>query len=251
MEVLARIQPLVAAFTDTSDETGRIEQLAALRAATDEAYGADAAALAAAIRERDGTIAAIVALLDASSSLAQQMALSFIGNLLNEQFDARARETLTLFVGCGGLAALQAQLYAPQPVSLFACAVLQNLTSLDPHTACATLREQGCEDALAPLFSSADASVSSYATAVLANLRATDPAPPTDDALEEAMRMRRLTSIVYQLQRGRAIALVQGAARQWVIRYREGKQQALAERRVASDTGSGTRSEEGGVVASI
>jgi len=213
-------EQLVAAFVSAStDDNRRSEALDALREAADEAYGADAAALGAAVREGGG-IAGLVACLESPDGELQQLTMALLGNLLTDVFDPQARATLSLFAEGGGLMSLQKALSQGHPVNLFACATLQNLTSLDPFDTCAKLRAQGVSAALAALVSDSDESVSSYATAVLANLRAFDPNPEADEAVDEAIRMRRLAAIVEQMRTGKALAVVQGSAIRWVQRKR-------------------------------
>jgi len=212
-------EKLVGALTTASDDGSRVDALDSLRVAAEESYGADAAALAAAVRDGGG-IECVVSCVASSDSETQQCALSLLGNLLTDVFDRAARESLAKFVACGGLPPLQAALGAGYPTSVFACAVLQNMTSLDPFDTCAKLREQGCARALGALVGSDDETVSSYATAVLANLRAYDPEPEADDAVDEAIRQRRLAAVVEQMRTRKAVATVQGAAVRWVRRRR-------------------------------
>ena len=77
-----------------------------------------------------------------SSAEAQQCAMALLGNLMTDEFDHEARQSLQMFVAGGGLSSLQSKLSAEQPICLFACATLQNLTSLDPIGCCNVLREQ-------------------------------------------------------------------------------------------------------------
>ena len=191
-----------------------------LRGSAEEAYGADAAAIGAAIRD-GGAIPHLVACIGSSDSDVQHSAMSLLGNLLSDVYDRESRATLALFVAAGGLAELQRFLRAPKPTNLFACAALQNVTSLDPFDTCAKLREQGCATDLRSLVSSSDQTVSSYATAVLANLRAYDPFAENDEAVEEAIRERRLAALVEQMRTGKAVASLQAAALRSIRRRRE------------------------------
>ena len=149
--------------------------------------------------------------------------MALLGNLLTDEFDREARQSLQMFAAAGGLSSLQSKLSAEHPICLFACATLQNVTSLDPIGCCNVLREQGCAGELSRLVTSGDEDLSSYATAVLANLRAYDPNPEANDGIEEAIRMRRLAAIVEQMRSGKAVASVQGAAKRWVERRRAAK----------------------------
>ena len=161
-----------------------------------------------------GGLTTLVTCIDSPLAETQQNAMALLGNLLTDVFDYYAVKTLGGFVSAGGLMALQRQLSAPYPVNVFACATLQNVTSLDPMDCCTQLREQGCGKELSKLLGSGDETLVGYATAVLANLRAYDPSPEVDDALEESIRMRRLAAIVEQMRHGKAF-LVQGAAHRW------------------------------------
>jgi hypothetical protein len=60
-------------------------------------------------------------------------------------------------------------------------------------------------------------------TAVLANLRAQDPEPKSNPAIEEAIRMRRLASIVEMMQTGKAVSTVHRLASRWLVRHRARK----------------------------
>jgi hypothetical protein len=135
-------------------------------------------------------------------------------------FDRDARKSLEVFTASGGLKSLQTQLGSEYPLNVLACATLQNVTGLDPFECCRQLREQGCVDELAKLVVSEDELVASYATAVVANLRAYDPNPQSNDALDEAIRMRRLAAIVEQMRTDRAVAAMQAVASRWVQRKR-------------------------------
>jgi hypothetical protein len=225
----------VSAFV-TAPSDSIADALEALRATAEVAYGADASAIGAAIRD-GGAIPHLVACIGSSDSDVQHSAMSLLGNLLTDVYDRESRATLALFVAAGGLAALQRCLLAPEPTNLYACAALQNVTSLDPFDTCAKLREQGCAADLLTLVSSSDETVSSYATAVLANLRAYDPFAEDDDEVEEAIRMRRLAAIVEQMRTGKAVAAVQGAAIRW-IRWVRRRQALLADEAAAERAAS-------------
>jgi len=220
---LSTAEKLVAAVVLASDEDVRLSALDELRQFTNDAYGADAAAIGAAVRA-GGAMAVLVSCVDSSSSDLQQTVLSLLGNLLTDVFDRHARKSLALFVEAGGLAALQAGLRADYPVNLFATATLQNITSLDAFETCARLREQKCADELiAMMHATDDAVMKSYVTAVLANLRAQDPEPKSNPAIEEAIRMRRLASIVEMMQTGKAVSTVHRLASRWLVRHRARK----------------------------
>lgn len=225
----------VSAFV-TAPSDSIADALEALRATAEVAYGADASAIGAAIRD-GGAIPHLVACIGSSDSDVQHSAMSLLGNLLSDVYDRESRATLAIFVADGGLAALQRCLRAPEPTNLYACAALQNVTSLDPFDTCAKLREQGCAADLLTLVSSSDETVSSYATAVLANLRAYDPFAEDDDEVEEAIRMRRLAAIVEQMRTGKAVAAVQGAAIRW-IRWVRRRQALLADEAAAERAAS-------------
>jgi len=212
-------EKLVSALAEASSDDARIASLEALREAAEEAYGADASALGAAVRDCGG-IPALSACVGSLVDELRQGAMSLLGNLLTDVFDREARASLSLFAASGGLVALQRALGGAYPTNLFACATLQNVTSLDPFDTCTALRDAGCGAELGKLVGSEDATVASYATAVLANLRAYDPEPTSDDAVEEAIRARRLAAVVDQMREGRAIATMQGAASRWVRRKR-------------------------------
>ena len=209
----------VSAFVTASSDS-IADALAAIRATAEVAFGADASAIGAAVRD-GGAIPHLVACIGSSDSDVQHSAMSLLGNLLSDVYDRESRATLALFVAAGGLAELQRFLRAPKPTNLFACAALQNVTSLDPFDTCAKLREQGCATDLRSLVSSSDQTVSSYATAVLANLRAYDPFAENDEAVEEAIRERRLAALVEQMRTGKAVASLQAAALRWIRRRRE------------------------------
>ena len=133
-------EQLVATLAAAADDGARFAALDALREAADDAYGADAAALAAAVRDGGG-IEALMSCLRSSSVDAQQCAMALLGNLLTDEFDHEARQSLKMFAAAGGLGSLQSKLSAEQPICLFACATLQNVTSLDPIGCCSALRE--------------------------------------------------------------------------------------------------------------
>ena len=69
--------------------------------------------------------------------------MALLGNLLTDVYDSFARESLAMFTASGGLGALQNKLDAEYPTNLYACATLQNMTSLDPFDCCTQLREAG------------------------------------------------------------------------------------------------------------
>ena len=59
-----------------------------------------------------------------------------------------------------------------------------------------------------------------YATGALANIRAYDPDPSSDPALEEMLRLRRLRDIVEAMQSRKATDKVQFYAKRWIDRHR-------------------------------
>ena len=62
-----------------------------------------------------------------------QCTMSLLGNLLTDVFDSRARDSLALFVGAGGLQRCLDLVDAEYPINLYASAALQNVTALDPE----------------------------------------------------------------------------------------------------------------------
>ena len=220
----ARANVLVASLVQSTSDDARSDALDQLNSVADHSYGADAAALAAAVRESGG-IRALIACINSydgdptKCDELPQGALALIGNLLTDVFDPEADLSLAAFIEQDGLDSLQGVLRRDERgIQLYVCAVLQNATSLDPDALCQTLRSRGLMADLAPLLSSNNETLASYATAVLANLRAHDPYPVADGALDEAIRRRRLVAIVEQMRSGKAIDIVQRAATRWVNR---------------------------------
>ena len=212
------VTPLIAQFVGP-DKQASDSALAVLSDIASDSYGAEAANLAALLRS-GGCIPLLVNRMDDPGMDVQQCAMSLVGNLLTDVFDEQARVTLDLFAAAGGLPSLQAKLKAEYPLNLFAAAALQNVTALDPEDCCALLREQSCDTVLTSLVQSDNEQVSMYATGALANLRAYDPAPPEDPALEEMLRMRRLRDIVEAMQSKKATDKVQFYAKRWIDRHR-------------------------------
>ena len=62
-----------------------------------------------------------------------------------------------------------------------------------------------------------------YATGALANIRAYDPSPKADPALEEALRMRRLRDVVEAMQSRKSVDKIHFYASRWVHRRRAAK----------------------------
>ena len=220
----ARANVLVASLVQSTSDDARSDALDQLNSVADHSYGADAAALAAAVRESGG-IRALIACINSydgdptKCDELPQGALALIGNLLTDVFDPEADLSLAAFIEQDGLDSLQGVLRRDERgIQLYVCAVLQNATSLDPDALCQTLRSRGLMTDLVPLLSSNNETLASYATAVLANLRAHDPNPVADGALDEAIRRRRLAAIVEQMRSGKAINIVQRAATRWVSR---------------------------------
>ena len=220
----ARANVLVASLVHSISDDTRSDALDQLNSVADNSYGADAAALAAAVRESGG-IRALIACINTydgdptKSDELPQGALALVGNLLTDVFDPEADLSLAAFIEHDGLDSLQGVLRRDERgIQLYVCAVLQNATSLDPDALCQTLRSRGLMTDLEPLLSSNNETLASYATAVLANLRAHDPNPVADGALDEAIRRRRLAAIVEQMRSGKAINVVQRAATRWVSR---------------------------------
>jgi len=98
----------VSAFV-TAPSDSIADALEALRATAEVAYGADASAIGAAIRD-GGAIPHLVACIGSSDSDVQHSAMSLLGNLLSDVYDRESRATLAIFVadGGGGAAALLA-----------------------------------------------------------------------------------------------------------------------------------------------
>lgn len=211
---------LASDVTEAADEDARALALYAVCAAAGDAYGPKAEELAKALRDC-GTIAVLTKCIDSESSELQQLAMSTLGNLLTDVFDPNARETLTLFLQAGGLKRLRRKLKSDYPVCVFAAAVLQNLTSLDPFDVCERLRAQGCERDLKEMRDKHDDEiVADYVLAVLANLRITDPDAGSDPELDEAIRQRRIASVARSIMVSRAIAIINSRARQMLQRAR-------------------------------
>jgi hypothetical protein len=222
----------VGALTTAADDGARLEAVSALLAAAEDSYGAEAAALGEALREGGG-VGVLAACLSSPSAELVQTTLSLLGNALTDVFDVDARTTLQVFTAAGGLQPLVAATGAPHPLNIVAAATLQNVTSLDPHECCVALRAIGCAPALRTLMDTAEAAgdvtLKSYATGALANLRAFDPDAAADEELEEALKLRRLASIVEQMRSGRAVDAVQAAASRWVaLRRRRADERAAA-----------------------
>ena len=220
----ARANVLVASLVHSISDDTRSDALDQLNSVADNSYGADAAALAAAVRESGG-IRALIACINTydgdptKSDELPQGALALVGNLLTDVFDPEADLSLAAFIEHDGLDSLQGVLRRDERgIQLYVCAVLQNATSLDPDALCQTLRSRGLMTDLEPLLSSNNETLASYATAVLANLRAHDPNPVADGAFDEAIRRRRLAAIVEQMRSGKAINIVQRAVTRWVSR---------------------------------
>ena len=216
---------LVAAFNDAEDDDRRILALNSLYEAAQDAYGADAAATAAAVR-KGGAIDGLTKCIESNSAELQQFSLALLGNLLTDAFDANAKLSLALFVESGGLTVLLRVLHAEHPMVVFTLAALQNVTSLGSRQICLKVRELGYEKELMVLkkaFEDADETVSDYITAVLSNLRLLAPDTLTvdcDPALEEAIRMRRIKSVAQTIKSLNAATTMQRLGRRWIWRHR-------------------------------
>ena len=216
---------LVAAFNDAEDDDRRILALNSLYEAAQDAYGADAAATAAAVR-KGGAIDGLTKCIESNSAELQQLSLALLGNLLTDAFDASARLSLALFVESGGLFVLLRVLHAEHPLVVFTLAALQNVTSLGSRQICLKVRELGYEKELIVLkkaLKDEDETVSDYITAVLSNLRLLAPDTATvdsDPALEEAIRMRRLKSVAQTIKSLNAATMMQRLGRRWIRRHR-------------------------------
>lgn len=216
---------LVAAFNDAEDDDRRILALNSLYEAAQDAYGADAAATAAAVR-KGGAIDGLTKCIESNSAELQQFSLALLGNLLTDAFDASAKLSLALFVESDGLTVLLRVLHAEHPMVVFTLAALQNVTSLGSRQICLKVRELGYEKELMVLkkaFKDADETVSDYITAVLSNLRLLAPDTLTvdcDPALEEAIRMRRIKSVAQTIKSLNAATTMQRLGRRWIWRHR-------------------------------
>jgi hypothetical protein len=216
---------LVAAFNDAEDDDRRILALNSLYEAAHDAYGADAAATAAAVR-KGGAIDGLTKCIESNSAELQQLSLALLGNLLTDAFDASARLSLALFVESGGLFVLLRVLHAEHPLVVFTLAALQNVTSLGSRQICLKVRELGFDKELIVLkkaLKDEDETVSDYITAVLSNLRLLAPDTATvdsDPALEEAIRMRRLKSVAKTIKSLNAATMMQRLGRRWIRRHR-------------------------------
>ena len=216
---------LVAAFNDAEDDDRRILALNSLYEAAQDAYGADAAATAAAVR-KGGAIDGLTKCIESNSAELQQFSLALLGNLLTDAFDANAKLSLALFVESDGLTVLLRVLHAEHPMVVFTLAALQNVTSLGSRQICLKVRELGYEKELMVLkkaLKDEDETVSDYITAVLSNLRLLAPDTATvdsDPALEEAIRMRRLKSVAKTIKSLNAATMMQRLGRRWIRRHR-------------------------------
>ena len=216
---------LVAAFNDAEDDDRRILALNSLYEAAQDAYGADAAATAAAVR-KGGAIDGLTKCIESNSAELQQFSLALLGNLLTDAFDASARLSLALFVESGGLIVLLRMLHAEHPLVVFTLAALQNVTSLGSRQICLKVRELGFDKELIVLkkaLKDEDETVSDYITAVLSNLRLLAPDTLTvdcDPALEEAIRMRRIKSVAQTIKSLNAATTMQRLGRRWIWRHR-------------------------------
>ena len=216
---------LVAAFNDAEDDDRRILALNSLYEAAQDAYGADAAATAAAVR-KGGAIDGLTKCIESNSAELQQFSLALLGNLLTDAFDASAKLSLALFVESGGLTVLLRVLHAEHPMVVFTLAALQNVTSLGSRQICLKVRELGYEKELMVLkkaLKDEDETVSDYITAVLSNLRLLAPDTLTvdcDPALEEAIRMRRIKSVAQTIKSLNAATTMQRLGRRWIWRHR-------------------------------
>ena len=195
----------VFTLADTGEGLSSLSDLAA------DCHGEDADRLAACIRSAglvEGVL--VTSLAEDASEATVCAALSLLGNLLTDEYDVDAHQSLDLFESAGGLDALIALLRTHgYPINgiyshrhLFALAALRNLTSLDPHgSCCEKLRGLGADELLTELIQSGEngddpieAAIHEYATGTLANLRAFDPAPHAADAIQEEIRLVRLES---------------------------------------------------------
>ena len=216
---------LVAAFNDAEDDDRRILALNSLYEAAQDAYGADAAATAAAVR-KGGAIDGLTKCIESNSAELQQFSLALLGNLLTDAFDANAKLSLALFVESDGLTVLLRVLHAEHPMVVFTLAALQNVTSLGSRQICLKVRELGYEKELMVLkkaLKDEDETVSDYITAVLSNLRLLAPDTLTvdcDPALEEAIRMRRIKSVAQTIKSLNAATTMQRLGRRWIWRHR-------------------------------
>lgn len=201
---------LVDSFVNAQTQHACADALDALSATASGLFDSDAEVFAASIRQRQG-IPALVRCVDTllheeGDDVSAEEALALLGNLLTDVYDkAGAGESLHIFVAAGGLECLQSALVHRYPVCLFACAALQNVTSLDPYDTCVTLRGQGCAEYLRHLLKRPEDDLVSYATAALANLSLHDPSFATDAALAEAIRLRRVASVAQQMCEAHAV----------------------------------------------
>ena len=218
-----------AAEVESVDAAAVDAALTSLSDLADEAFGTDAVILAEQIRSAPGGIPTLVSRMQGGGGIhleAQQDAMSILCNMLADSFDPNgASDTLNAFIAAGGLEAMLALLSkqdADNATLLFAAAMAQNATALDPAGCCATLRSLGADAVLASLLTRAtDEDVAEHAAGALANLRAYDPSPPPPNPeLEERLRLRRLRDVIEAFQSKRGVGVVQKYAKRWIDRHR-------------------------------
>ena len=165
--VAAEVADLVGA-----EERARHAATAALSDLAADAFGRDAELLARLLREAGGVSVLVSMLAHSGRSEVKQCALALLGNLLTDVFDQNALDSLALVVSAGGLPRLLELLDDGMPIALYAAAVLQNVTALEPFDVCAELRATGAIDRLRALADHPDPQMAEFATGTIANLRA-------------------------------------------------------------------------------
>ena len=150
-----------------------------------EAFGQDAADLAAHIRQEGGMVVLVECMQNPSEDV-QQCAMSLLGNLLTDVFVPDVLLSLTDFAAEGGLVGLQQKLLSDFPINLYAAAALQNVTALDPQQCCADLRAQGATEALSQLLEAGDERVRILACERKLNARGQNRAATSDAATRDA-----------------------------------------------------------------
>eukprot|EP00964_Phaeocystis_antarctica_P020174 scaffold11136_cov66-Phaeocystis_antarctica.AAC.7 len=120
-----------AARERAPDTATWIEGLNRLTALIERTHGAEAEALAAALRT-SGAVEQLCSLVDDAAPSVHLRAMSILGNLVADVFDPRAVESVALASQAGVLPRLLARLGdASFPAKLYAAACLQNMTSVD------------------------------------------------------------------------------------------------------------------------
>jgi hypothetical protein len=207
----------------TDNAEARVDAVEQLATVVSEAFGAEGAALGAALREA-GIVAQLARLLSDATVEVRLHAILALGNLCSDSVDPHSRKTKALCLELVSDAALVACISDAEPsVVLVGCAMVQNL-SLDAAWA-ARMVATGVGGRLEQLLSHGDARLVRYASGALKNLTLASqsvggPAPQLSMAASHAVRQREREDSLEMFMRRRACRAIGRAV------------QSLAERRL-------------------